>query len=252
MKIINYTKTITIASLTVLMSTMTFASADKKTEPKAKNQNVVRTVKAKPKPAKVKDWARFSRYEEANKNVKKQPLAVFMGDSITDFWIKKSPEFFAKNNFVDRGIAGQTTAQILVRFRNDVVNLKPQYVFILAGINDIAQNIGFIKLENVAGNIFSMVDLAKAHGIIPIICSVLPCDYFYWNKDMQPAEKVKELNKMLFDYAKKNNIAYVDYYSAVVNENGGLSKELAADGVHPTLAGYKILEPIALKAIKQK
>ncbi len=207
------------------------------------------------KPAKAadktpKDWARLCRYEEANSKVTKKPLAVFMGDSITDFWINKSPAFFANNNFIDRGIAGQTTLQMVVRFRNDVVKLKPKYVFILAGINDIAQNLGYIKLEDVAGNIFTMAEFAKAHGITPIICSVLPCDYFPWNKKIKPAEKVKELNKMLMKYAKENDIRYVDYYSAVVNEKGGLSKELAADGVHPTLAGYKKLEPIALEALK--
>ena len=195
------------------------------------------------------DWAQFGRYADANKRVTTPAKVVFMGNSITDGWWPKDSTFFIDNNFLDRGISGQTTSEMLVRFRQDVINLKPKAVVILAGINDIAHNNGVISLENVFGNIVSMVELARYNKITPIICSVLPAYDFPWRRGMNPAPKVIELNKMLKAYADKEGLTYVDYHSAMKDERDGLPKNLASDEVHPTLEGYKIMEKIVLEAI---
>lgn len=195
------------------------------------------------------DWAQFGRYADANKRVTTPAKVVFMGNSITDGWWPKDSIFFIDNNFLDRGISGQTTSEMLVRFRQDVINLKPKAVVILAGINDIAHNNGVISLENVFGNIVSMAELARYNKITPIICSVLPAYDFPWRRGMNPAPKVIELNKMLKAYADKEGLTYVDYHSAMKDERDGLPKNLASDEVHPTLEGYKIMEKIVLEAI---
>lgn len=195
------------------------------------------------------DWAQFGRYADANKRVTTPAKVVFMGNSITDGWWPKDSTFFIDNNFLDRGISGQTTSEMLVRFRQDVINLKPKAVVILAGINDIAHNNGVISLENVFGNIVSMAELARYNKITPIICSVLPAYDFPWRRGMNPAPKVIELNKMLKAYADKEGLTYVDYHSAMKDERDGLPKNLAGDEVHPTLEGYKIMEKIVLEAI---
>lgn len=195
------------------------------------------------------DWAQFGRYADANKRVTTPAKVVFMGNSITDGWWPKDSTFFIDNNFLDRGISGQTTSEMLVRFRQDVINLKPKAVVILAGINDIAHNNGVISLENVFGNIVSMAELARYNKITPIICSVLPAYDFPWRCGMNPAPKVIELNKMLKAYADKEGLTYVDYHSAMKDERDGLPKNLASDEVHPTLEGYKIMEKIVLEAI---
>ena len=195
------------------------------------------------------DWAQFGRYADANKRVTTPAKVVFMGNSITDGWWPKDSTFFIDNNFLDRGISGQTTSEMLVRFRQDVINLKPKAVVILAGINDIAHNNGVISLGNVFGNIVSMAELARYNKITPIICSVLPAYDFPWRRGMNPAPKVIELNKMLKAYADKEGLTYVDYHSAMKDERDGLPKNLASDEVHPTLEGYKIMEKIVLEAI---
>ena len=195
------------------------------------------------------DWAQFGRYADANKRVTTPAKVVFMGNSITDGWWPKDSTFFIDNNFLDRGISGQTTSEMLVRFRQDVINLKPKAVVILAGINDIAHNNGVISLENVFGNIVSMAELARYNKITPIICSVLPAYDFPWRRGMNPAPKVIELNKMLKAYADKEGLTYVDYHSAMKDERDGLPKNRASDEVHPTLEGYKIMEKIVLEAI---
>ena len=195
------------------------------------------------------DWAQFGRYADANKRATTPAKVVFMGNSITDGWWPKDSTFFIDNNFLDRGISGQTTSEMLVRFRQDVINLKPKAVVILAGINDIAHNNGVISLENVFGNIVSMAELARYNKITPIICSVLPAYDFPWRRGMNPAPKVIELNKMLKAYADKEGLTYVDYHSAMKDERDGLPKNLASDEVHPTLEGYKIMEKIVLEAI---
>lgn len=202
-----------------------------------------------------KDWAHIKRYQTDNSNVPpstaKAPSVVYMGDSITDFWINNDPAFFAGKFYYDRGISGQTTTQMLVRFRDDVINLKPAVVVILAGINDIAENNGPIKLEAVFGNIQSMAILAKAAGIKVVLSSVLPAFDFPWRPGMEPAPKVIYLNSLIKDYADKNNMVYLDYFSAMADERKGLPKSLSGDGVHPNLAGYKVMEPLAEKAIAE-
>ena len=196
-----------------------------------------------------RDWAGLRAYAQVNRTLTERPEVVFMGNSITDGWWPKDSTFFIDNNFLDRGISGQTTSEMLVRFRQDVINLKPKAVVILAGINDIAHNNGVISLENVFGNIVSMAELARYNKITPIICSVLPAYDFPWRRGMNPAPKVIELNKMLKAYADKEGLTYVDYHSAMKDERDGLPKNLASDEVHPTLEGYKIMEKIVLEAI---
>jgi len=201
-----------------------------------------------------KDWANTARYDAANLQVIQassgQPKGVvWMGDSITDHWIKTDSAFFEGKNYNDRGISGQTTTQMLVRFRRDVINLKPEVVVILAGINDIAQNNGPIEIDDVFGNIESMVILAKAAGIKVVLSSVLPAYRFKWRPEIDPVAKVEALNKLIEAYAAKNRIVYLDYFRAMADQRKGLPESLSADGVHPNLAGYKIMEPLAEKAI---
>ena len=200
-----------------------------------------------------KDWASLARYEDDNARLGApapgEQRVIFMGDSITDSWINDDPDFFKTNKYVDRGIGGQTTPQMLVRFREDVVNLHPQVVIILAGINDIAENTGPSKIENVAGNIFTMCEVATVHGCKPILCSVLPTTGFPWHAGLDPIPLISKLNALLQDYARARNLAYVDYYSALVAGDKGMPKDRARDGLHPNLAGYKVMEPLAKAAI---
>ncbi|MGN0213974.1 MAG: GDSL-type esterase/lipase family protein [Muribaculaceae bacterium] len=200
-----------------------------------------------------RDWAQFGRYAEANAALECTPDVVFIGNSITDFWPGKSPKFWAEHKgFVGRGISGQTTCEMLVRFRQDVINLHPRVVVILAGINDIAQNNGPISLANVLGNIQSMVELARAHGIKVALCSVVPCNRFAWRTDMQPAAQVKQLNGMIEQYVnglEADDVIYVDYYTPMVNSEGGLDADLADDGCHPTPKGYAIMERVIADAL---
>lgn len=199
--------------------------------------------------AQKKDWAKYERYAQQNVELKKAPDVVFMGNSITDFWINNDEAFFKNNNFADRGISGQTTCEMLARFRQDVIDLKPKAVVILAGINDIAQNNGVISLNNILGNIISMCDLARYNGIKVVLCSVLPCDKFLWNPSILPADSVVELNGMIKKYATDNNIAYVDYYKAFATPQGGLPEEYSGDSCHPNLKCYKQMEPLVVKGI---
>ena len=197
------------------------------------------------------DWANFGRYAEANKKVKIPANVVFMGNSITDGWWPADSTFFIKNNFIDRGISGQTTEEMLVRFRQDVINLKPKAVVILAGINDIAYNNGFITLENVFGNMVSMAELAKVNNIKVIFCSTMPAYDFPWRPGLEPAGKVIQLNKWLKKYCKKNGLTYVDYHSAMKDDRDGLPANLSKDGVHPNMEGYKIMEKLVLEGVNK-
>lgn len=199
------------------------------------------------------DWANLKRYEKENAQLA-LPAAndnrvVFIGNSITEGWLSIHPSFFDGKPYIDRGISGQTTSQMLLRFRQDVISLKPSIVVILAGINDIAENTGPITLEETAGNIFSMAELAKAHGIKVIMCTVLPASDFPWKPDMNPGPKVVKLNALLSTYAKQHNIPFVDFYTSMVNNSLGLQKELGEDGVHPNEKGYAIMEPLVERAI---
>lgn len=197
------------------------------------------------------DWAAFGRYAEANKNVKQAPTLVIMGDSITDFWPNRtSSDFFNKNNIVGRGISGQVTSQMLVRFRRDVLDLKPKYVAILAGTNDIAQNQGYISAENIVGNIISMVEIARANKIKPIVCSILPAAKYPWRPEIQSVPMVQKINQMLKDYCKKHKVKYIDFYTPMADENNGLPKKYANDGIHPTSDGYAVMEKVLLENLK--
>ncbi len=174
-----------------------------------------------------------------------------MGNSITQGWKDKNPEFFSQNNYINRGISGQTTPQMLIRFRPDVIDLKPAAVVILAGTNDIAGNTGPSTLEMIADNIKSMAELAKANNITVILSSVLPAADYPWKPGLEPADKIIELNKMLREYALAHGIIYLDYFKFMVNDKKGLPVELSLDGVHPTLEGYKVMEPLVQEAIAE-
>ena len=202
--------------------------------------------------AQTKDWARTDFYTERNSAVATSPKAVFMGDSITDNWGNRThPEFFSDHNFAGRGISGQTTAQMLIRFRPDVIDLHPKYVVILAGTNDIALNNGPIDHDKIVGNIISMCELAKANRIKPIICSILPAYKYGWRPQVtDAAEQVMDVNTMLKAYAAKAKIQYVDYHSVMKDERNGLPEKYAADGIHPNMDGYAVMEEIILKYIK--
>ncbi len=198
----------------------------------------------------AQDWANFGAYYNANKEVKSRPVAVFMGDSITEGWGRKDADFFEDNGFLCRGISGQTTSHMLVRFRNDVLNLSPKYVVIMAGTNDIAKNNGDISVENIVGNIISMCELAKLHKIKVILCSITPADRYGWRPGIKPAGLIMEANAMLRDYAKSAKIPYADFHSVLADNGGGLPEKYAADGVHPNIGCYKIMESVLLPYIK--
>ena len=201
------------------------------------------------------DWAYLGRYRQANAELGKpkrgENRVVFMGNSITDAWINQSPEFFKENDYIDRGISGQTTPQMLVRFRPDVIDLQPKIVMILAGTNDIAGNTGPSTLEMIMGNIASMAELARANDIKAILCSVLPAYDYPWSPGKEPAEKIVKLNKMIKKYARKNDFVYLDYYSSMVDDRKGMKAEYSKDGVHPNKEGYAVMEAIAKKAINE-
>lgn len=174
---------------------------------------------------------------------------VFMGDSITEAWALVDKGFFDGGR-VDRGISGQTTPQMLLRFDQDVLALKPAIVHIMAGTNDIAGNTGATTLAEIERNIRRMVELAKARGIRVVIGSVLPARAFGWKNKVRPAVPIAELNQWLHDYARANGVIYADYYSAMATSDGGLPLALSRDGVHPNKAGYAIMRPIAEAAIR--
>lgn len=204
---------------------------------------------------KLDDFANLNRYAEANKSIAPpvpgEERVVFMGNSITEFWSEIDSGFFSNNGYINRGISGQTSSQMLLRFRQDVINLSPAAVVILAGTNDIAENTGPITLEDIFGNIMSMCQLAEINKIKVILSSVLPAYDFNWHPGLHPAEKIVNLNKMIKSYCEDNGIIYVDYYSNLVDERKGLDKKYSEDGVHPTLPGYKVMEPLVKKAIKE-
>ena len=197
-----------------------------------------------------KDWAKFYRYEAQNGPMKNRPVAVLMGDSITDGWAKQDGAWLWHRLLVGRGISGQTTAQMLVRFRADVIELDPEYVVILAGINDIARNNGFIRLKNVNKNIISMVELAQAHGIKPVLCTLLPAHEIGWRKWLgDPRPQIDSLNTMIRTYAAENCIPLVDYHTAMKDEEGAMKEEYRKDAVHPNLAGYKVMEAELMRVL---
>lgn len=197
-----------------------------------------------------KEWAKHSRYEEANAALSGAPEVVFMGNSITSNWAKFRPEFFTSHNFLGRGISGQTTSHMLVRFRADVVELAPKKVVILAGTNDIAGNNGPIKMRYIMDNIISMCELAAHNNIDVVLCSVLPCKGYRWSPEVKPAPVIKELNSMIKAYADEKGYPYVDFHSAMDDGEGGLPKSLSEDGCHPNVAGYEIMESLIMKVLQ--
>ena len=201
------------------------------------------------------DWASLARYREANAALGAprpgETRVVFMGNSITDAWAKSFPTLFPGKSYVGRGISGQTTPQMLVRFRQDVVALQPKVVVILAGINDIAGNTGPATQAMIADNLMSMTEIAQANGIRVVLSSVLPAYDFPWRRGIGPAPKVVALNEWIECYAAQKGAVYLDYYGRMADARGSLSPELAADGVHPTEAGYRIMAPLAEAAIQE-
>lgn len=201
------------------------------------------------------DWPNLRRYRSQNEKAglpsAKESRVVFMGNSITDGWINARPDFFSQNDYLDRGISGQTTPQMLIRFRQDVIDLKPKVVVILAGINDIAENTGPSSVEMIENNLMSMAQLAKANGIKVVMCSILPAYAFPWRPGINPVEKIIAVNKWMKNYAAKNQFVYVDYYDAMADERKGLPANLSKDGVHPTAEGYKIMESLVVPGIKK-
>lgn len=205
----------------------------------------------------LQDWPNLGRYRGANQELgapkSGEQRVVFMGDSITDMW--QLPQYFPGKPYVNRGISGQTTSQMLVRFRQDVVDLKPSVVVILAGTNDIAGNSGPISLEEIERNYASMADLAHANGINVVLSSILPVHNYTLKSKLffseRSPEKIVALNQWLKQYAGDQGYVYLDYFSAMVDERGSLKKDLADDGLHPNEAGLKIMTPLAERAIEQ-
>ncbi len=202
------------------------------------------------------DWAALSRYAEDNKKIPApktdENRVVFLGNSITQGWVRVQPEFFANGKHIGRGISGQTSPQNLLRFRPDVVDLKPKVVVINIGINDIAENTGPYDPDYTMGNIASMVEIAKANKIKVVIASVHPAFEFPWRKEVADVpNKIIRLNERLKTYAKENDLVYLDYHSALKDNRNGMSSDIAGDGVHPTLKGYQIMAPLAEKAIAE-
>jgi len=211
--------------------------------------------------ARLKDWPALARYHDDNAKVvapvKGEKRVVFMGDSITDGW--DSPNnggFFPGKPYINRGISGQTTPQMLIRFRRDVIELNPRVVLILAGTNDIAGNTGPTTLEAIEDNLTSMAELARAKGIRVVFSSLLPVSDYEIRDGKQiiqtvrrPPEQIKALNQWMQQYAERNHLTYLDYYSAMVDDKGFLKDELSNDGLHPNAEGYKVMNPLAEAAI---
>ncbi|MFL5593600.1 MAG: SGNH/GDSL hydrolase family protein [Gemmatimonadaceae bacterium] len=201
------------------------------------------------------DWPFLARYRDENAKLtpplKNEHRVVFFGNSITEGWAQYFNAMFPGKPYIGRGIGGQTTPQMLVRFRQDVIDLKPSVVVILAGTNDIAGNTGLSTLEMIEDNLASMAELAKANGIRPVLSSVLPVYDYPWKPGLEPAPKIIALNKWMRQYARQHGAVYLDYHSAMSDSRGGMRAELASDGVHPNEAGYRIMAPLAERAIER-
>ncbi|AZB35499.1 SGNH/GDSL hydrolase family protein [Chryseobacterium bernardetii] len=201
------------------------------------------------------DFANLTKYKDDNASIlssKKKVDVVFMGNSITEGWVKTHPEFFSENNYTGRGISGQTTSQMLLRFQSDVIALKPKLVVINAGTNDIAQNTGIYDPDFTFNNIKAMADIAQNNGIKVIIASVLPAAAFPWRKEItEVSQKVDALNNRLKQYAGSNKFIFVDYNMAMRDAKGGMREGLSKDGIHPVPAGYAIMEPMIKNAINK-
>ena len=199
----------------------------------------------------LRDWPNLAKYRDDDAKLglpaKGESRVVFMGDSITEFWA--IPDSFPGKPYVNRGISGQTTPQMLLRFRQDVIALQPRVVVILAGTNDIAENTGPITLAAIEDNLASMVDLAKRNGIHVVLSALVPAAKYPWRPDLAPADKIHILNDWIKGYVVKEGLVFLDYYSAMANDQRGLKADLSEDGVHPNKAGYAVMAPLAEKAI---
>jgi lysophospholipase L1-like esterase len=202
----------------------------------------------------LRDWPALGRYAALNATLSPpeqgKPRVVFLGDSITQNWARGRPEFFTANGYVGRGISGQTSPQMVLRFHQDVIALKPAAVFILAGTNDIAENTGPISDEQVIDNLTAMVEMARAHRIKVVVGSVTPATYFFWKSEAQPTAHVMALNEKIKAWAKSEKITYADFWSAMAMPDGTTNPAYANDSVHPNSVGFGVMEPIATAAIK--
>jgi len=202
----------------------------------------------------AQDWSNFKQFKKENAIL--VPLEsgkdriVFMGNSITIGWLNIHPLFFENKPYINRGISGQTTPQMLVRFRADVVDIDATAVVILAGTNDIAENTGPTTLNMILDNLKSMSEIAQANNVKIILCSILPAYDYPWRTGLEPNVKIPELNKMIKGYAKANDIYYLDYFKALNDGKNGIIKKYTTDGVHLTEEGYKLMEPMLEKALK--
>ena len=210
----------------------------------------------------LRDWPNMTRYRRANASLTapaaREARVVFMGDSITDNWQQaRYGGFFPGKPYVDRGISGQTTPQMLVRFRADVINLKPKAVVILAGTNDIAGNTGPMTDEEIEDNLQSMAELAKAHGIKVVLSSITPTSAYHVAENgtpqttTRPMARIKAINEWMKKYAGANGHVYLDYFSAMVDADGVMKAELTRDDLHPNAEGYAIMAPLAQAAIEK-
>ena len=198
-----------------------------------------------------RDWAKFDRYAEDNAKIANTPKVVFMGDSITELWVRQRPDFFAPNNYLGRGIGGQTTCEVLVRFRQDVIDIHPKYVALMIGTNDVAENLGPISVENMMDNIISMCELARANKIKVLLCSVTPCKEYGWRKEADPQTMIPAFNALMKEYASHTKgVTYVDYFSALTDGNNACKEEYTVYNCHLTNAGYEVIEAIIQKYIK--
>ena len=197
----------------------------------------------------------FNEFKTSNEGLpklkKNENRIVFMGNSITIGWLNTHPEFFKDKPYVNRGISGQTTPQMLVRFRADVIDIGAKAVVILAGTNDIAGNTGPSTLEMIVDNLKSMTEIARANDVKVILCSVLPAYDYPWRPGLEPNIKIPKLNELIMKYAEENEVYYLDYFSALDNGENGIDEEFSYDGVHLTLEGYKVLEPMVEQALKK-
>lgn len=211
--------------------------------------------------ARMRDWQNLGRYREQNRALAApaagESRVVFMGDSITDAWPRRVETFFTGKSYVGRGISGQTTPQMLIRFRPDVIDLKPKVVVILAGTNDIAGNTGPMTDQEIEANFESMAELAKAHGIRVVLSSILPTSAYHTAPNgvpqtiTRPMTRIRALNDWTQKYAASERHVYLDYFSAMVDSSGLLREELSADDLHPNEKGYAVMAPLAEAAIKQ-
>jgi lysophospholipase L1-like esterase len=252
----------------LLLASTGFLHAQAPTDTQSKppcDPSVVDGMKAKLESLtkRLDDWPDLAHYRDANAKMlppaKDEQRVVFMGDSITDMWVQpRFGAFFPGKPYIGRGIGGQTTPQMLLRFREDVIALQPKVVLILAGTNDIAGNTGPIALEETEGNLASMAELARAHGIRVVLSSVMPVSNYGHDREgnpldmriRRPPEKILELNAWMKKYAAVNDHVYLDYFPAMVDERGLLKKELSEDGLHPNAAGYTVMAPLAETAIQ--